>query len=298
MRTRNSASMRLYIAFLLFITFFTSCVSINPSAVQLSSEVGERIVEMEKLHRLAVQRYFDGERKRIEDYLTYVWEPQYLKNLLGMSDVLQQLQAASVIDLRTKNILQKGIAAYLLDTSEAERAATELVKKLTDARKGERAVVKGVLTNFIENKKLDSAATHITALLGSDEPAQIILEFAAAAHKEMQAQRSELLDPLEALRVEAMETLGQAYSELIRGHSTITGRLEAASKRTKQQDELLGKLGIGKISQDLATKLADVSSKVNEGLRQADKIIEDSNGDPDKIFKSLKDSLKKKEDKK
>src|SRR6185369_15165885 len=89
---------------LVFSVFNFSCVSIKPSTVQLSAEVGERLTEMEKIHQLTVQRYFDMEKQKVEDFLTNTWEPLYLKNFLGTSQVLQLLQNTSRIDDRFKNI--------------------------------------------------------------------------------------------------------------------------------------------------------------------------------------------------
>lgn len=281
--------------FLFLFTLFTfSCVSIKPSTVQLSAEVGRRLSEMERIHQLALQRYFDMEKQKVEDFLANTWEPLFLKNFLGISGVLQQLQNASRIDDKGKSILKQGIADYLVDKTEAEKAATELVDKLSTSRKGEEGIVRTVLGKFVENNKLDEAVRHINALLGSDEPARIIIEFAEAAHQEMQAQRKEMLGPIELARAEATATLSEAYGELIRGQSTITGRLEAAARLSKQQDELLDKLGIGKVSNDLKEHLANVSAKVDGAISLARKEIEKENSIiPDKILDALKSALDK-----
>src|SRR5690606_33146561 len=134
---------------------------------------------------------------------------------------------------------------------EADKAATELVNKSTETRKEEDGVVRTILARYVEDQKLNSAVIHISSLLGTDEPARIIFDFAEAAHQEMQAQRKEMLEPIEKARAEAVATLSEAYAEMIRGQSTITGRLEAAAKRSGQQDELLDKLGVGKIPAEL-----------------------------------------------
>lgn len=271
----------------------TACVSIKPSTVELSTQVGQRMSEMEKIHQLALQRYFDMEEKRIEDFLTNTWEPLFLKNFLGTSGILQLLQNTAAIDDKGKRILAEGIALYLTDRTEADKAATDLVAKLTTSRKDEAAMVKSVLVRYVEDKKLENAVTHIVALLGTDEPAQIILEFAEAAHREMLAQRKEMLAPLQQARAEAVSTLSEAYAELIRGQSTITGRLEAAAKRSKQQDELLGKLGVKPVSVALATKMADVSGKVTNALTKAQEVVDKQKpGEKINIVSAIKDALR------
>ncbi|MGZ8556764.1 MAG: hypothetical protein ACXWWC_00445 [Chitinophagaceae bacterium] len=283
----------LSILFLLLLTTFTfSCVSIQPSTVQLSAQVGERMSEMEKLHQLAIQRYFDMEKEKVENFLTNTWEPLFLKNFLGTSGVLQLLQNVSKIDERGKNILKEGITEYLTDKSEAEKAANDLISRLNESRKGEEGAVRTVLNKYVEDKKLDAAVIHISSLLGTDEPARIIFDFAEAAHREMQVQRKEMLAPIEQARTEAVASLSEAYAELIRGQSTITGRLQAAGKRSKQQDELLDKLGIGQITKEVTTRLANVSSKVDKALSVANNLIDKGkNNNADSILNSLRSSL-------
>lgn len=271
--------------------FTTGCVSIKPTTVELSAQVGERMSEMEKLHQVAIQRYFDVEKQKVEDFLTNTWEPLFLKNFIGSSQVLHLLQNVSKIDDKGKSILKQAILLYLVDTTEATRAASDLVLKLTETRKDEDGVVRAILTRYVNDNKLDAAVIHVSSLLGTDEPARIIFEFTEAAHKEMQAQRKEMLVPIEEARMETMAALSQAYAELIRGQGIITGRLEAAAKRSKQQDELLGKLNI-KISDTLASRMADISGKVNTGLSKAHDVIEkQKDGNSDNILKAIKDAL-------
>lgn len=263
---------QLPIALLVF--SFTGCVSIKPSTVELSAQVGQRISEMEKIHQLALQKYFEMEEKRIEDFLTNTWEPLFLKNFLGTSGILDMLQRTASIDERNRGILREAIALYLSDTAEAERAANEIAAQLTASRKNEPDLIKTILVRYVEDTKLERAVIHTVAMLGSDEPARIILEFAEAAHQEMLAQRKEMLAPLRQANAEAVASLSESYSELIRGQATITGRLEAAAKRSKQQDELLGKLGVQPISQQLADKMSSISGKVSSALIKAQDIVD------------------------
>ena len=285
-----SGALRFFAGFL-FISLFVGCVSIKPSTVQLSAQVGERLSEMEKIHQLAIQKYFDMEKQKVEDFLTNTWEPQFLKNFLGTSQVLDMLQNVAKIDDRGRRSIKSGIARYLTDTSEAERATKELVAKLTETRKGEDGLVRTVLTKFVENNKLDAAVIHVSSLLGTDEPARIILDFAEAAHEEMLAQRKEMLAPIEQARAEAVASLSEAYAELIRGQSTITGRLEAAARRSKQQDELLNKLGVGQVPRELVDKMTDITNKVNKGLGAASTAVKKLK-DGESVMAAFKDAFK------
>lgn len=258
--------------------WLSACVSIKPSTVALSAEVGSRLSEMEKIHLIALQRYFDLEQKRVEDFLSQEWEPLFLKNFLGRSRILSLLQNPSSLNQSNQLILTETIRLYLSDTSEASRAATELVKTLSNQRKGEEAVLRSVLGRFVEDSQLPQAVSHVSSVLGSEDPAQLMIEFAQAAHQQMLERRQEMLAPLQEARQEAMASLSAAYAELIRGQATITGRLEAAARRSKQQDELLEKLGVKPISEEAAQKMSSISEKVTKALSQAKELIDQKDG--------------------
>jgi hypothetical protein len=190
-----------------------SCVSIKPSTVELSDEVGKRIVDMQSSHQILVSRYFDLEKKRVEDFLMETWVPKYLANFVKTSHVMDSLK--------------------------------------TDPK-----------------------------------PENVIMDFADAAHVEMQKQRNTMLAPIEEAKLQTTTALNDAYSELIRGQSTITGRLEAAAKRSTQQDELVGKLKLTDISNKITTDLASFSTKLQDALAKA------KNVDLTQVLKTITDALK------
>jgi hypothetical protein len=237
------------------------------------------------------------EREKIEDFLTNTWEPLFLENFLGTSQVLQQLQNVSAIDDFNRNNIQVAFASYLTDASEAKEATDAVVNKLNSTRKNEGSAIRSIVSDFVEDDQIDACVIHITSLLGTDEPARIIFEFAEAAHIEMNNRRRSLLAPLEQAQAETVAELSAAYAELISGHSTITGRLEAAAKVTEQQDQLLGTLGINKTTKDLQAKLVDLTTKVDEALSSAGKIITtDSSGNivsPNSVVNELLAKLQK-----
>jgi hypothetical protein len=192
---------------------FVSCVSIKPSTVELSTEVGKRIVDMQNSHQILVSRYFDLEKKKIEDFITETWEPKFLANFMKTSNVMEILK--------------------------------------TDPK-----------------------------------PENVIMDFADAAHVEMQKQRNLMLAPIEEAKLQSTTALNDAYAELIRGQSTITGRLEAATKRSQQQDELVGKLKLGDISTKATESLVNISTKVQNALDKAKSV------DVSAVLKTLTDALK------
>mgnify|MGYP000385813564 CR=1 FL=1 len=289
---------KIYLSILTLI--LSGCFSINPSTVQLSERVGVQLAEMETLHILTVQRYFDGEREKIKHFLTNTWEPLFLKNFLGTSNVLSMLQNVSTFEDTTRENITEGLKLYLNDPTESEAAAKTILDNLNISRQGEQEAVRSVLNDYVEDDRLEAATVHISSLLGSDNAAQIILEFAEAAHEEMQAQREALLAPLEAKRETVIAELSGAYSVLVRGQSTITGRLDAASKRTGDRDFLMDKLGVGKTPDLIMQQLSGISTQVDKALSGANRVLNKGEGDPIKgvidILKADLESMNEKEE--
>ena len=286
-----------YSLILLSICFIYGCGSvISASTVKLSADVGKRITEMEHLHQLAIQRYFDLEQQKIEDFLVNTWEPLFLKNFLGTSQVLDKLQNISYVDETNQKQMQTAMASYLTDPSEAKKLTDELISDINTSREKEGADIRTIITKYVEDDQIDAAVIHVTSLLQTDEPARIIFDFAEAAHAEMNDRKASLLAPLNQLRTETSAQLSAAYAELIRGQSTITGRLEASAKVSQQQDQLLGALGIKTTTTDIQSKLSSFTNKVDGALGLAGGLTAaDGNGTinlPDNILKTLEAELK------
>lgn len=292
---KKSRIVRPIVLFVL-VLIFTGCGSvIRQSTVQLSADVGNRITEMEHLHQLAIQRYFDVEKKKVEDFLTNTWEPLFLKNFLGTSQILQLLQSTSKIDENVQNQIKTVFSEYLSDPSEATQATSKLVDSLNTSRDSEVNIVKNVVSDYVNDDKIEAATVHINSLLGTDSPARIILEFAEAAHTQMNARRTTLLAPIEQARAETIAELSAAYAELVRGQSTITGRLEAAAKVSQEQDRLLGVLGINNATKNIQSKLSNFTTKIDGALGLVSGLAsEDSGGNinlPNNILTTLQSKL-------
>ncbi len=251
---------------LLTLLFLTGCATIRQPTVQLSAEVGHRITEMERLHMLSIQRYFESERQKIDAFLISTWQPLFLKNFLATSNVLEELNRASLFSNARQQQLISAMQEYLTDPEEAGVAVDALLVRLTDARQDEPAIVKEVLNEYVEDKELDMAARRITALLGSDEPAKIMIEFAEAAHEQMALQREEMMAPIDQMETEALAALSASYAAMATAQSHVTGRLEAAAKLTTEQEILLGSLGLQATSNKITSGLSSLSAEINTGL--------------------------------
>lgn len=251
----------------------TACATIRPETVQLSAEVGSRLSEMEGLHQLAVQRYFDSEIEKVEHFLSTEWEPLFLRNFIGTSGILQMLSNPSRIGEREKAAFTLAIGEYIADPEQAAAATDRLLEEIENSRRGEPEQLKAVLAGFVGPDQVNAAATHLSAVLASEEPGQLMLEWAAAAHQEMNAQREEMLAPLLLAKAEAISELSSAYASLIQGQSTITGRLDAASKLYNEQGKVLQLLGGNKTADGILNKLSNLSARVDNTLQLASKSL-------------------------
>lgn len=255
--------------YLFFILILTGCATIRQPTVQLSAEVGSRISEMQKLHVLTLQRYFDAERQKVDAFLKEKWEPLYLKNFLGQSGVLEQLNAVSFFDDKKKEELQLALSAYLTDSAEANAATQKLIKGLDQSRQNEPDVVRQILRDYVEDNQLNVAVSHINSLLGTDERARIILEFAEVAHEQMMLQRNDMVAPIDQMQRVAMAELSAAYSDLAAAQALITARLDAAAKIKSEQDYLLSALGVKETTDIVAGQLSKLSSAVDTEILHA-----------------------------
>lgn len=119
------------VVFCVIAIFNVGCATIGPDAAKLSIEVGTRVAEMQGVHQLTLESYFQLERARIETFLQEEWIPHFLKDYLGSSELMDKLRdaedpaklllqwvtaAQTEIELQRKEMLQS--------VMEAERIAT------------------------------------------------------------------------------------------------------------------------------------------------------------------------------
>ncbi len=250
------------------------CASVSENSVALSADVGSRVAEMQGLHRAAVAGYFDAEELRVVQFMTNQWEPLFLQNFLGMSGILSDLSSPSQFSEAKRAQLRDAAALYLTDDEEAEGVADALVSALDRARGNEPQVVSEVLGDFVEDDQLSAAVTHLGALLATDEPARMIMDFAQDAHNEISRQHELLMQPIRTARAEVMAELDIAYGQLLAAQNLITGRLAAASRVRDQQDQALDKLlGEGQ-TEHIRERLAQVSAAVSDAIASAADLAE------------------------
>lgn len=270
----------------LLILSLTSCATVGPASVKLSSETGARSAELGTLHQQMVRNYFASERQRVETFLKEKWEPQFLRNFLGETQVLKLLQESIAFDEVKKKEIQVALETYLTDKTESPKATSEIIAALTKTRASEPAEVRKVIGKFVPDAKVDAATAHVAALIGTHEPALLIMEFAADAHDAIDKQRKQMIGPIDAAETRVLAELNESYATLARAHGTITARLEAASRAREQQDKLLMSAGLENPSA-VRERLAGISEKIGNALEAAGDLK-----NPDDVAKTLKEKLK------
>jgi hypothetical protein len=270
-RLSTSGVGKILLAAFLSAGLLSSCVTISPATVELSSKVGDGINEMEQMHQLAVQHIWDSEEKKIEDFMTKEWEPLFLKNFLFESGVMDELNSASRIEGKTRELILEALKYYITDTTEVPDVAKELFRSLDKSRSLEAIQIRAVLDKYVEDNELEKAVLHVNTLLGTDDAAKIILDFAEAAHERMQAQRDTLLAPIRQARADETAAISAAYAELIRGQSIITGRLEAARKKSEVQASLLNSVRSTTLYQNFTERALKLSTAVDSQITAARK---------------------------
>jgi hypothetical protein len=268
-----------------------ACVRMGPATPKLSFELGDRIAEMRGLHELTLQRFFDAERQRIEDFLDREWTPLFLRNFLGTSGLLNDIAQSGVLSARDSSAIRTAAILYLRDSTEAPRLTSEIVAAVRRTRSSEPAAVRTVLQRFVEDAQLDAATTHISSLLRSEDPAILVLEWAEDAQEQINLIRRQMLEPVNEAERLATSEVAQAYTDMAQANGAITGRLEAAAKVTQQQDALVDAFALGNVADRLRERLRAISGAVGSALSAARTGLESGQA-PSDIQEILRDALR------
>lgn len=269
------------------------CAKMSEATPKLSAELGSRIAEMQGLHELTLERFFDAERRRIQDFLDREWNPLFLKNFLGTSNLLALISQAGFVSESDSSKIEIVAKRYLSDSTEAGRMTRDIVAKVRGSRGEEEKQVRQVVSRFVDNEKVDAAVTQIVSLLKSEDPGTLVLEWAQDAQQEINRKREEMLAPLDESERAAKSELAKAYGEMAQANGAVTGRLEAAARASAQQSALLSAFAVDSVGERLRLRLTGISSAVGDALAIADTALSSSN-DPKTLGKTLLDALRNK----
>jgi hypothetical protein len=278
---------------IIFLSLFVGCTSIGSATVELSKETTVRIKDLHQVHQEAINQYFDFQETRVEEFIEREWTPLFLKNFLGKSNVIGDIIAVSRISNKTRLEINIAIKIYLSDASESDELTQELIDALSVGRSSERDVTNRILNKYVDDEELPGALSHVMALLGTDEPAIIIMEFAEAAHVQILKQRALMLAPIKFKRKEILISINDRYDEVLAAQGIITGRLDAANKQNQAASSLVDSVFGEGTDQEIRKELLGFGENVSNVLTELDSVLSDSSSDDQsELNKQLIDVIK------
>ena len=218
-----------------------SCVSVPPEAVVLSNLVGTQIAEHRASHEEFVRRYYARSRDVVEIFLKDRWVPEYLDTFVRRSNVMELLITPDEV----------------FDEERLEQLQTEIM------------AVSGV--GEVRTPLIIEAVSRV---FGDAERGEIMLDFAEVALGEIEAQRSELLDPLTFQEQEVLSHLAASYGQLQQAQAQVTAYLGSAQEVTRTQDEILEAMGVRQLRDDALAEVVVLSERLAAAARAGETAAE------------------------
>lgn len=269
------------------------CATIRHSTPELSAAIAQRTADMQAVHEQAVRRYFAAERRRVEDFFNDTWVPQFLRNLVGSTGIVAMLATAPRIDQSRRNAIASALRLYTADEKQATAATEAILKVVEGSRSKEPDLLRAALRTFVpDDRQAETAATHVAALLATEEPAELMIEWARDAQSAIEQKRRELIAPIDEAEQAVLAELTSGYADLRTAQALLTARLEAAADVKDQQDRVLKDLGADKTFANIKRRLIGISDAVGTALDAADNQL-DSNVAAAILGKALRDELRK-----
>lgn len=236
---------------LLLLILLSGCAAIPRESVELSEVTGQQITELHKSHIKFVELYYDKLRDDVNAFIDNKWTPLFLSKAVNNTAFRTQLDNAYV----TSRIQVSDIAV------------TWKGQPLTEPQKS--AILSGV----------QQAVSQESGRLG-----QTLLESSEAAMVQINKQRKEMLDPVNAQEQAVINQINGAFLDLQRSQAAIKGYLASAVDLKAKSDEVLQKLGVLDNVQNAMDKIAAANDTLTQLLAAKD--------NAEATVKSFKDKMK------
>lgn len=214
-----------------------ACVSVPPDAVVLSQVVGTRIAEHRASHEEFVRRYYASSRDVVEMFLRDRWVPEYLETFVTRSRVLDLI-------ITPDEVFGEDQLARLREEIMAVSGVGEVRTPL-----------------IIEA---------VSRVVGAGERGQVMLDFAQVALDEIEAQRSELMEPLILQEQEVLASLDESYAQLEQAQAQVTAYLASVQEVTRSQDEVLEAMGFREVRDDALERAVWLSERLTAAVKAGD----------------------------
>jgi hypothetical protein len=216
-----------------------ACAAAPKETVELSDAVNQQIAQMQGSHVKFVRLYYDGLRKDVDEFMAQRWAPLFLSNVIeGKGAQSKQFRAD----------LDRGYALANVDWTKAVR-----IEGIEDPK-----TVQAI------HEAINEIAIHERGELGV-----VLIDFANAAQKQINLERSKLMAPIDAQEAYVLGQLTEGYTQLLAGSAAIKGYLASVVKVTENRDAVLQQLGVLDEQRRLLNSAIQVNEEVSKGLGQA-----------------------------
>jgi hypothetical protein len=215
----------------------SSCIRAPQATVTLSEVVGDQITAVRGSHETFVRLYYTRLRQDVDQFLTQVWIPTFLRHAVANQQFRSQLDVAYAVTALDANAINVTIS-------------------------GEGSLPPAVRTAL--RQSIDSALSQHRARLGV-----VMLDFATEVERQIKLRRDSLIIPIDEQERLVLSQLAEVYTDLERGQSAITAYLGSAVRLQQEQDVILHKLGLLETQQQVLDLAANASDAAAVGLAGA-----------------------------
>ena len=105
-----------------------------------------------------------------------------------------------------------------------------------------------------------------------DKLLPVLTRFVETAVNRTEKKRAELLGPIQVQKQTVIEEIDNAHRQIQAAQAIVTGHLASVRNVREVQNELLTKVGLGDLREKIATKTADISTKVAGFIKTGEEI--------------------------
>jgi len=181
-------SKRLIMTGLFLSMVLSGCASMPHESVQLSAEIGTRIVESREAHLALIRQYMAEKRARVNDFIAKEWIPEYARQVFQQESVIKEWNRVARTDDSSERLefitgLSERLQQRINDRREKLLAPIDRLERLMLQRIGnhydELIAANATLTTFLDSSvKLKERQQKALAFTQADERLTKYMELA------------------------------------------------------------------------------------------------------------------------
>jgi len=137
------------------VLLLTACAAIPPQAPELSTELGNRLAQLESAHLNLVQRYFEEKRQRVEAFIHHEWLPVFAQ------EFYQNPTISKTWDTIVRENSSEDRVLFLLKTGPGIMAKLDEKRQemITPLNELERRVTHRLQTEYLQARAINASLT-------------------------------------------------------------------------------------------------------------------------------------------